>query len=534
MIRDQLIAAIRAAASGLGLDPVPAEIGLERPGQRDHGDWSTNLALVTSKSRGVPPRQWAGELVEALTAADLPHVTAVEVAGLGFVNFRLSDSWLHDVIAEVAESSAVEFGRSEVGSGTKVIVEFISANPTGPLHAGHGRGACYGDAVARLFEHTGFEVEREFYINDRGVQMLTFAESLAACRDGRDVPEDGYKGEYIREWADEMPAGVDPLEWGYERALRSHRETLARLDIVFDTWFSERAMIGAGAIETTLADLRARGVVYDADGAVWLRSSDHGDDKDRVLVKSDGEFTYLLPDVAYHRDKFRRADLLVNVWGADHHGYVPRMKAAMQSLGQDPAQLDVAITQLVRLERDGEEVRLSKRSGDLITLDDLIDEIGVDAVRFLYLIQSVDSGQTLDLAVAASHAMENPVFYVQMAHARLCSIERKAAEAGVVRAPLADVDLTVLDSDSELDVARVLFTFAETVRVAATDRAPHRVTSWARELAGTVHRFYHDCWVLGEGITPAQTQARLTLVAAGRVGLAAGLGLVGVTAPESM
>ncbi len=534
MIRDQLLAAIRAVATDLGLDPVPAEIGLERPAQRDHGDWSTNLALVTSKARGVPPRQWAAELADALTAARLPHVMAVEVAGPGFVNFRLSDSWLHDVVGEVAESTGEDFGRSDVGSGTRVIVEFISANPTGPLHAGHGRGACYGDAVARLFEHTGHQVEREFYINDRGVQMFTYAESLAACRDGRAVPEGGYQGEYIRDWAAEIPADADPLEWGYERALRDQRETLARLDIVFDTWFSERTMVAAGAIETTLADLRARGVVYDSDGAVWLRSSDHGDDKDRVLIKSDGEFTYLLPDIAYHRDKFSRADLLLNVWGADHHGYVPRMKAAMQSLGHDPSQLDVAITQLVRLERDGEEVRLSKRSGDLITLDELIDEIGVDAVRFLYLIQSVDSGQTLDLAVAASQAMENPVFYVQMAHARLCSIERKAAEAGVLRLPVAKVDLTVLDSDSELDVARVLFTFPEIVRVAATDRAPHRVTAWARELAGTVHRFYHDCWVLGDGISPAQTQARLTLVAAGRVGLAAGLGLVGVSAPESM
>ncbi len=534
MIRDQLIAAVRAALVNLGVDPVPSDIGLERPARREHGDWSTNVCMVTAKGRGIPPREWAGQLVNELSAMSIPHVTGVEIAGPGFVNFRLADTWLHDVLTETVAVGVDGFGRSTAGAATKVIVEFISANPTGPLHAGHGRGACFGDAVARLLAHVGHPVEREFYINDRGVQMQVYADSLAARRAGNDVPDGGYKGEYIVEWAAEMPAGADPLEWGYARALRSQRETAERLGIVFDTWFSERAMIESGAIDATLVDLAARGVTFEADGARWLRSTDFGDDKDRVLVKSDGEFTYVLPDIAYHRDKFSRADRLVNVWGSDHHGYVPRMKAAMQALGHDPAELDCAITQLVRLERDGGEVKISKRSGDLITLDELIDEIGVDAVRFLYLIQSIDSSQTLDLGVAAAKVMENPVFYVQMAHARLCSIQRRAAESGVVRRPLGEVDLDVLVDERELDVLRVLFGFADTVAVAAADRAPHRITGWDRELAGTVHRFYHDCWVIGDGISPELTQARLWLVEAARIGLAAGLDLVGVSAPESM
>ncbi len=535
MIRDTLVDALRAALTGLGVDPLPADIGIERPARREHGDWSSNVALVSAKAAGRNPRELGQALVDALTAAPPRHVAAVELAGPGFVNFRLHDSWLHDVLDDVLDGGPDRYARLDLGAGRKVNLEFVSANPTGPLHAGHGRGACYGDALGRLLERVGYEVHRETYLNDRGVQMQLFAASLAARRDGTDVPDGGYQGEYIVEWAAAMPDDADPLEWGYARALEDHRQTLNLLGIHFDTWFSERSMVDSDAIDATLADLRAHDVVYESDGATWLRSTRFGDDKDRVLIKSDGEFTYLLPDIAYHRDKHARGfELLIDVWGADHHGYVPRMHAALEALGHASDALECIITQLVNLTRDGEPVRLSKRAGDIIELRDVVDEVGPDATRLTYLLQSVDSTQAFDLAVAASQAMDNPVFYVQMAFARLRSIGRVAAERGVERVPRADVDVTVLTHERELEVLRSLSELPDTVAVAAADRAPHRITSWVRELASTVHGFYHDCYVLGDGISPELTQARLQLVDAAEVGLGIGLDLLGVQAPESM
>jgi arginyl-tRNA synthetase len=535
VIRDQLAAALRDALAAEQVAPLPDAIQLERPARREHGDWSSNVALATAKRVGRNPRELAQALADRLAASPPPHVTAVEVAGPGFVNFRLADTWLHDVLREVVAAGEQDYARSSIGGGAPVDVEFVSANPNKPIHAGHGRGACYGDAVARLLERNGYAVTREWYLNDRGVQMQAFADSLAARKRGEEPPANGYLGEYVTEWAAEMPDDADPLEWGYARALRSHRETLERLGIEFDVWFSERSMIASGAIDETLNDLRAHGVVYDADGAAWLRSSDYGDDKDRVLVKSDGEFTYLLPDIAYHRDKFARGfERLIDVWGADHHGYVPRMRAALAALGHNESDFEVVITQLVSLERDGVAVPMSGRTGDLIALDDIIDEVGADAVRFTYLLQSVDTAQTVDLELIKSQVMDNPVFYVQMAHARLRSIARVAEERGVVRQPLADVQIELLVHDRELEVLRYLFALSDTVAVASADRAPHRITTWLRELASAVHGFYHDCYVMGEGVAPDLTQARLWLVDAARVGLAVGLDLVGVSAPESM
>ncbi len=332
-----------------------------------------------------------------------------------------------------------------------------------------------------------------------------------------------------------MPDDADPMEWGEARAIEDHRQVLDALDIHFDTWFSERSLVESGAMEATLDDLRARGVVVDADGAVWLRSTDFGDDKDRVLVRSDGEPTYLLPDIAYHRDKFARGfDLLIDVWGADHHGYVPRMKAAMQAVGHDPAELEVSIVQLMTLMRDGEVVKLSKRTGDIVELREVIDEVGGDAARLTFLLQSIDSPQTFDLDVVTSQAMENPVFYVQMAHARIRSIKRVAAERGVTRVDIAEADRSLLVHERELEVLRALSTLPDVLASACADRAPHRITTWVRELAGTVHGFYHDCYVLGDDIAPELTQARLWLVEAAEIGLAIGLDLLGVGAPESM
>jgi arginyl-tRNA synthetase len=537
-VRDTIIDAVRAALGDLGVDPVPRVVQLERPANPDHGEWSTNVALASAKAVGRNPRELGAQLAERLEASPPNHVVGVEVAGPGFVNFHLADSWLHDVLADVVTAGTDGWARVDEGDGTRVIVEFVSANPTGPLHAGHGRGACYGDSVARLYERCGYEVVREFYINDRGLQMQNFAASLAARAAGHDVPEDGYHGQYIIDWAAEMHAesgdAADPMEWGYARALAAHQDVLESLSIHFDSWFSERSMIASGAIDATLSNLRAAGAVFEDGGAVWLRSTEHGDDKDRVLIKSDGEPTYLMPDVAYHRDKFGRADRLVNVFGADHHGYVARMHAAMALLGHDPAELEIAITQLVNLQRDGREVRLSKRTGEMVELAEVVEEVGADAARFTYLLLSVDSSQTFDMDLVSRQVNENPVFYVQYAHARIHQIMQRATGAGIDRGSLDEADLTLLVHPRELEVLRSLHELPDVVARARRERAPHQVTTWVRDLSSSFHGFYHDCRVLGDGIDLTLTVARLWLAEGARIGLAVALDLLGVGAPTEM
>jgi arginyl-tRNA synthetase len=533
VIRDSLAAALRAALADLGID-APAEIHLERPGRREHGDWSSNIAMATAKANGRIPRDLAGELVERINTAPPAHVERAEIAGPGFVNFHLRETWLHDVLTEVITGGEAGYARLDLGGGRKVNVEFVSANPTGPLHAGGGRWAAYGDSLCRILERCGHVVHREYYLNDRGVQMGLFGASLAARKAGTELPADGYAGEYISEWAAEMPDDVDPAEWGYDRVKRDLRESLGAIGVEFDTWFSERSLVESGAIDATLADLRAHGVVYEEGGAVWLRTTDFGDDKDRVLVKSDGEPTYLLPDVAYHRDKYNRGhELLIDIWGTDHHGYVKRLQCAMQALGHRPDELEIILGQLVALVRGGEEVRLSKRAGTLVLLEDLVAAVGADVARLTFLLQSLDTRQTIDLDLITAQSNENPVFYVQYANARIHSIGRKAAEAGIERAPLAAVDLSLLTHERELDLLRKLSELPEIVALACVDRAPHKVTTWVRELADRFHGFYHDCYVIGD-VPPELTQARLWLVEAARTGLSIGLDLLGVSAPESM
>jgi DNA-binding IclR family transcriptional regulator len=369
-----------------------------------------------------------------------------------------------------------------------------------------------------------------------GVSGIMFA---SAETDGL-IDEIGAELMDVADWAAEMPdevadAGIDAVRrWGYDRALSDQREVLDAFHVHFDVWSSEQALVDSGAMDAALADLRERGHAYDADGATWLRSTDFGDDKDRPLLKSDGDPTYLLPDIAYHRDKFARGfDLLIDVWGADHHGYVPRMRAGIEALGHDPDEFEVPIVQIVRLEREGKEVRLSKRAGDIIELRDLIDEVGADVARLTYLLQSVDSQQTIDLDLVTSRSNDNPVFYVQYAHARIHSIMVKAAEAGIARVPLGDADLALLTHEREIELLRTLSELPETLARAARERAPHTVTNWVRELADRFHGFYHDCYVIGD--VPAElTQARLWLVESARIGFAIGLDLLGVSAPESM
>jgi arginyl-tRNA synthetase len=365
--------------------------------------------------------------------------------------------------------------------------------------------------------------------------MQLFGASLAAAKAGTAPPEDGYKGEYIDEWAAEMPDGVDASEWGYERVKRDLSETLARMGVQFDTWFSERSLVASGAVEATLDELREKGMAYEDEGAVWIRTEQFGDRKDQVIVRSNGEPSYLLPDLAYHRDKANRGwQLLIDVWGADHHGYVPSLKGGWQCLGHQPDELELILGQLVTLMRDGRPVRLSKRAGELVLLSDLLDAVGSDVARLTFLLQSLDTRQTIDLGVITAQSMENPVFYVQMAHARIAGIARRADEVGIDRSPITDVDLSLLTHERELDVLRSLSELPETVMVAVRERAPHKVTTWVRELANAFHGFYHDCYVIGEGVSDELTQARLWLVEASRIGLGIGLDLLGVSAPESM
>jgi arginyl-tRNA synthetase len=534
VIRDSLERSVRDALAAVGVDP-PASVQLERPARQEHGDWSSNVALAMAKQAGRPPRELATALVEQLTAEPPAHVERVELAGPGFVNFHLRPTWLTDVLMDVVTEGERNYGSHDFGTGTRVNVEFVSANPTGPLHAGGGRWAAYGDALSNILERCGYAVTREYYLNDRGTQMRLFAESLAAAKAGLPVPADGYKGDYIQEWAAEMPDGVDPTAWGYERVRRDLSATLARMGVEFDVWFSEQSLVDSGAVEATLDELRERGEVYESDGAIWLRTTHFGDDKDRVLVKSDGEPSYLLPDIAYHRDKFARGnDLLIDVWGADHHGYAPRLKVGIQALGHDPDELEIILGQLVLLVRHGEPVRLSKRAGDLVLLDDLLDAVGPDVARLTFLLQSLDSRQTVDLELITAQSMENPVFYVQMAHARIAGIARRAAAGGIERVPLERADLSLLTHERELEVLRTLFELPDVVAMACMERAPHKVTTWVRELADRFHSFYHECYVIGEDVPPEITQARLWLVESARVGLAIGLGLLGVSAPESM
>ena len=532
-VRAHLRAGLRCALAAAEVE-APAEIALERPRDRSHGDWSSNVALACAKAARRPPRQLAEQLVKLLTDDPPAHVQSVEAAGPGFVNFHLANSWLHEVLSEAVAAGPDAYARHEVGTGRTVSVEFVSANPTGPLHAGHGRWAAYGDSLCRLLERCGYSVVREFYVNDRGRQTELFAESLAARRAGAQPPEDGYWGDYVGGWAAEMPADADPREWGIERARNDQAADLRSMNVAFDHWTSESGLVHSGAMDDMLAELRSRGVVRRAEGAIWLRSGDFGDTADRVLVKSDGEPTYLLPDIAYHHEKFARADLVIDVLGADHHGYVARMRAALAALGHDPGAYEAIIGQNVTLRRGAKEIRLAKRSGAIVRVSDLLDEVGADVTRLTYLLQSIDTTQTIDVEAISARSAENPVYYLQYASARIHSLARVATERGVTREPLGGVDLSVLTHRRELEVLRLLAALPDAVLTAMRARAPHQITAWARDLAAAFHRFWHDCPILREGVSEDVRQGRLWLVEATRVGLEVGLGILGVSAPERL
>jgi arginyl-tRNA synthetase len=543
--RRQIEEAVSRALVTCGVDLAPLSVHLERPARREHGDWSTNAALVYAKQLGRPPRELAGELADALRKDPPPHLEGVEVAGPGFVNLKLGEGWLHDTLREVVDQGSDGYARLDLGHGERVQVEFISANPTGPLHVGNGWWGSYGDALARIMSRAGWQVEREFYVNDTGGQVRTLGASLLARCRGEAVEEGGYQGDYVRVLASEYEGPDDPSDpsaveaagrFATDRILEQIRTTLGSMGIVYDEWYSQASVEESGAVEETLALLRDRGLVYEKDGATWLRSSDLGDSRDRVLVKSDGDFTYLCGDLAYHRDKFiiRGFDRVIDVFGADHHGQVASLRAGVEAMGVDPDRLEVKLGQMVSIEEGGESGKMSKRAGNFISLDSLIAEIGPDVTRLLSLMSSLDQATTVDLDVLRSQSMENPVYYVQYAYARISSIGRVAAERGITRDPIQGVDLGILSSDRELEVLRCLEELPDVMAEAARDRAPHRVTAWVRRLAGSFHGFYHECPVLSDEISSSTRQARLWLVEGARIGLSVGLAVLGITAPESM
>lgn len=525
-------------------------IVLEVPKEKAHGDLSTNVAMQLSRIAKQSPRQIAERLIERLDMKQA-YIAKVEIAGPGFINFFMDRSYLYDVVGEVLNADE-NYGRVQVGHGKTVQVEFVSANPTGSLHLGHARGAAIGDALCNVLDFAGYSVTREYYINDAGNQVDNLARSievryLQLLGQQADMPEDGYYGEDIKKFAQELLeregdklAALSREErlayfksYGLEQELAKIKRDLARFNVTFDEWYSETSLYETGKIAPALAELQANGHIFEQEGATWLRTTPYGDDKDRVLIKNDGSYTYLTPDIAYHRTKYERGfDEMINIWGADHHGYIPRVKAAMAALGFDPGKLTVLIAQMVSLYQNGEKVKMSKRTGKAVTMEDLMDEVGVDAIRYFFTMRSNDSHLDFDMDLAISKSNENPVFYVQYAHARICSIFRQAEEQGVVMQPHRQIDLSALQTEAEIDLLRKMGELPAELAEAAAQYAPHRLIRYVYELASQFHSYYKAERVITE--RPELTQARLALLAALRVVIRNVLKLVGVSAPASM
>lgn len=563
---ENLIAASIAAACDdatleLAERPAPA---LERPRDLSNGDWASTVAMRTAKLAHKNPREIAQIIVDHLPENNM--IASVEIAGPGFINIKLTPSAFQSVAARV-RAERFDFGKGTLPEGTphNVNLEYVSANPTGPMHVGHGRWATLGDAIARVMRHAGYQVSEEYYINDHGVQMDVFGNSVSVRYMqllGHDIemPEKCYGGGYVKDIAQgiidrdgnkwESASDQERMEAfreiAYQEMLDLARETLTGFGTTFDTWFSERSLYetdenGTSPVSRSLEIMNEKGYLYDKDGATWFRSTDFGDDKDRVLLKENGEYTYFMSDVAYHYNKMQRGfDHLIDLWGADHHGYIRRCEAMLAAWGY-PGALEVVLGQLVNLFRDGEAVRMSKRTGEMVTFAELIDEVGVDATRFLMLSRSSDQPIDFDIEVAKKKDNSNPVYYVQYAHARICSVLRKATGEGAeslsadelaAKVIPADVDLSVLTHESEIALMRKMDDFGELVALAARDRAPFRLTHYAQELAGLFHQFYTNCHIVGEDL--AIQNARLALADATRTVLALTLDLIGVSAPERM
>lgn len=547
-LKDAIIEAI-VAAELVGQAEVPAVV-LEVPKDKAHGDLATNVAMQLTRIAKKNPRQIAEEIIHNLDFSNA-GIERADIAGPGFINFTLGKSYLYPVLEQIYLQGD-NYGRTTKGSGQKIEIEFVSANPTGSLHLGHARGAAVGDALCNVLDFAGYDVTREYYINDAGNQVVNLSKSIEArylqeLGQDAEMPEDGYHGEDIKGFARELVAekgdsllSLSPEEravflrkYGLDKELAKIKRDLGRFRVDFDIWYSETSLYENGLVEASLKDLREKGQIYEQDGATWLRTTDYGDDKDRVLVKNDGTYTYLTPDIAYHRDKYNRGyDKMINIWGADHHGYIPRMKAAMEAIGNDPNKLTVLIAQMVSLFQDGEKVKMSKRTGKAVTMVDLMDEVGVDAIRYFFTMRSMDSHLDFDMDLAISTSNENPVYYVQYAHARVCSIFRQAEEQGVALPDPTNANLSKLTAEHEYDLLRKLGELPEEINLAADHFAPHRLVRYVYELASLFHSYYRAERVITEDTE--QTAARLVLLGGVRTAIANVLKLIGVSAPDRM
>ncbi|MFK9091592.1 arginine--tRNA ligase [Bacillus salipaludis] len=546
-IKEEIRAAVLKA--GLAAEEKIPDVILETPKEKAHGDYSTNMAMQLARVAKKAPRMIAEALVANFDRSKA-SIEKIELAGPGFINFYMNNAYLTELIPTVL-TTGDKYGETTVGGGQKIQVEFVSANPTGDLHLGHARGAAVGDSLCNILAMAGYDVSREYYINDAGNQINNLALSVEAryfqaLGLEKNMPEDGYHGADIigigKELAEEFgDKYVDApaeerfeffREYGLKYEMAKLKRDLEDFRVSFDVWYSETSLYKNGKIDEALAALHESGYVYEQDGATWLRSTDFGDDKDRVLIKQDGSYTYLTPDIAYHKDKLARGfEKLINIWGADHHGYIPRMKAAIQALGYDREALEVEIIQLVHLYKDGEKMKMSKRTGKAVTMRDLVDEVGLDATRYFFAMRSSDTHLDFDLDLAVSESNENPVYYAQYAHARISSILRSGEEKGVQ----VDVgaDFSQVSSEKEIDLLKKLGEFPSAVGEAAVKRVPHRITNYIFELASAFHSFYNAEKVL-DLEQPERTKARLGLVKTVQITLKNALALIGVSAPEKM
>ena len=535
-----------AIAAGVVKDGALPEIQLTVPPKKEFGDFASNFAMQSARALRCNPRVLAQYIVENL---DCPYVKKAEIAGPGFINFYLNPDWVYDMLARIVEAGE-NYGNLPKASDEKIQLEYVSANPTGPLHVGHGRGAAVGSALGNLLKAAGYDVEQEYYINDAGNQMNNLARSVNARYLellGKEIefPEDGYHGHDIIDTAQRIinKYGDRFLQMGeaerleefktiaYQEKLAALKEDLERFNVRFDVWFSEKTLHEANKIKEACDRLLEKGYMYEQDGALWLKSTAFGDDKDRVVIRDNGVPTYFAADIAYHANKFGRGfDRVINLWGADHHGYIARMKAAMQCMGYQPEQLEILILQMVRLLRDGQEVKMSKRTGQSVTLNELIDEVGTDAARFFFVMRSIDSQLDFDLDLAKKKSNDNPVFYVQYAHARICSIMRQVAEAGITVQGKGDYKL--LTEPVEVDLIRKLGEYPEMLATAAKERAVQQVAHYVYDLAGLFHSAYNQCRILG--VSEDLQQARLAMVMAVGHVVRHALSILGVSAPEKM
>ncbi|WP_100374221.1 arginine--tRNA ligase [Bacillus sp. FJAT-45037] len=546
-LKEEIKAAVIAAE--LASEEQIPEVVLEAPKDKAHGDYATNMAMQLARVAKKAPRQIAEELVAKLNK-EAASIVQVDIAGPGFINFFMDKSYLRKVIPAVLKAGE-KYGETNIGNGEKIQVEFVSANPTGSLHLGHARGAAVGDALCNVLAKAGFNVEREYYINDAGNQINNLALSLEAryfqaLGHDKDMPEEGYRGKDIIEFGKVLAEEhgdkfVDVTaserrdffrQYGLQKELDKIKEDLKEFRVEFNSWFSETSLYESNKVIEVLDTLEEKGETYENEGATWFRSTTYGDDKDRVLIKNDGTYTYLTPDIAYHQDKMQRGfNKLINIWGADHHGYIPRMRAAIQALGYSAEQFEVQIIQMVSLYQGGEKVKMSKRTGKAVTLRDLMEEVGIDAVRYFFAMRSADSQLDFDMDLAVSKSNENPVFYVQYAHARVCSMLRQGDEQGLTFD--LDTDLSAVSTEKEYDLLKAIGDFPAVVEEAAEKQMPHRITNYAHDLASALHSFYNAERVIDEA-DKAKSQARLALMKATQITIQNALSLVGVSAPERM